>query len=872
VRLPEFHAAPPGFTAVCRNQLEPHVPKQVDVTQVTGAQEGDKVQNAQVARSKVEPVTLEQAVWLSQMALLWPQQYDTLGNYHDGRLAPKSRKFVSSLSGIEDVRGVRQWPVGGGTSMWLHVEGTALGSSNRNTAVQHMRAQVQKLLVGEWCTTQVCPKATAFGKDARAAAVQGAGARSAAEEKRSCRDNRCMLQILALDEEGQESVGAAVVHVLGPALAYIDHLTIRPHLRSGGLGQKFAHAILAVLARCGVQGAFLEAIVPQQRRVGGPPGGPVVQFWAKAGFVPCSDEDDDAEQEHTNESRACRLSGVLMRMFTGLGAHQDTLAMFRGCQHDWELPNKNHVAPLLPGHFPPPALEDGEETAEDECDDEASSVVSFECELEDWFGEAMADREQALTQAMQSGNTERLEEHTRMRNILEATRDHVHRARRRAEQERAAHAPVNLVPSMDPVASLNAWDSWGTSSHSRSIWTEASSSNAHANQELGGRAHTASLHAWDSWGSLGHSGSIWTAPSDANASAAHQDLKYMAHTDAGREQQQGALPAAHSWGMPVNAEESQKVWASFQPKVPEGVGFLPTETQAMEQATAQGSSVWPVQSMEQPRNQTSTVWPVASQTDVSAAVPAESLRLATEHASALQHGLAVGTCQQLDAEGCVGAQDCWSPMAKTASQFGHSGECHSTHSGTAALHSTFCSSLVDDHEADGCIKEGLKPPLEAEVKPAIEGEAELAPKAGVEPALEAEVEPALEGEAELALEAEVELALEASRYVASSLELEDIIVPGGANAAKHSVDPFVEAELKALHVKPYFMPGPVSPPGSYRTVAGEVFGAQAWRVRHRGTRPRRLLKRPTAVKRLLHYARRAVPQCSCLHPRTADAL
>jgi hypothetical protein len=245
----------------------------------------------------VEPRDLRDAIWFSPTAGLERETYGTLPNFNDGARAPLCQNFVWNLSKVQDkVRAVRHWCSGQGTRMKLHVECTAMGPSNKVEVVRKMREAVQRTLLQEFLSIGMCCNSLCFGKDGRKARDgKGPSGRKPSafwRAKERSRDHRGVLQILALDEEN-EVLRAAVVHILGPALAYLDLMTIRLTKRFRGCGHRFATAILAVVAACNVDGIVLEATAPVRPPAGMVTEGKVVSVWAGAGFEKCADEPND---------------------------------------------------------------------------------------------------------------------------------------------------------------------------------------------------------------------------------------------------------------------------------------------------------------------------------------------------------------------------------------------------------------------------------------------------------------------------------------------------------------------------------------------------------------------------------------------------
>jgi hypothetical protein len=122
-------------------------------------------------------------------------------------------------------------------------------------------------------------------------------------------------------------------------------------------------------------------------------------------------------------------------------------------------------------------------------------------------------------------------------------------------------------------------------------------------------------------------------------------------------------------------------------------------------------------------------------------------------------------------------------------------------------------------------------------------------------------------------------------------ELEDILVPDSANAAKAGMLPCEKAEAQALVVDPHGVLGDGAHPDADQTIedAPAQPGRHAPRRGLRGVGLRSLLRLTGGVKRLLHHvlhsllklhiavkrllcsAREALPKCLFLGRRTDDA-
>jgi GNAT superfamily N-acetyltransferase len=142
-------------------------------------------------------------------------------------------------------------------------------------------------------------------------------------------DHTAGLQIAAVRDDGKDIFGAAVVYMLGPALAYIHGLAVLDSHKGRGCGTRFVGAVLSVLRKIGIQAVALEALAGDDDSV--------VGFWRRCGFEACTDERFDADAARTDTDRARRVCGRTLRVMEGTFNFAGTLAMFRGTAEGWSL-------------------------------------------------------------------------------------------------------------------------------------------------------------------------------------------------------------------------------------------------------------------------------------------------------------------------------------------------------------------------------------------------------------------------------------------------------------------------------------------------------------------------------------------------------
>jgi N-acetylglutamate synthase-like GNAT family acetyltransferase len=213
-----------------------------------------------------------------------------------------------------------RWACGQGEECTLESFCTAMDDQSAAERAQGRRLEVRDVLT-EKLVPRMFPEAMALGVN-----NLRPGCRPRQSPRK--RDHTAALQIRAIGSE-QETIGGAIVYLLGPALAFIHGLAIAQAQAGRGHGRRFAEATFSVLRSVGVACVFPEACACGE--------GTSVRFWEKLGFTACTDKVFDDDASRTNLERGSRPSGRVLRTMCGVIHCTGNLCMFRGLADDWSV-------------------------------------------------------------------------------------------------------------------------------------------------------------------------------------------------------------------------------------------------------------------------------------------------------------------------------------------------------------------------------------------------------------------------------------------------------------------------------------------------------------------------------------------------------